>query len=112
MTVDKATLQAANCWFSVDRVPNREMTAFKREARYRQSKWRDRHGYAAGTHRNSRRAVAAGGPETIPNGTRLDVLSREQGVNFLSDKIRDTVRDRLDTPQDHQTLNVDRLRGD
>lgn len=114
MTVALEQLRQADCLFSSDRVPHDpQMTAFKREARYRQHLWAKSQGITQfGTHANTPAGVAAGGPERIPNGTKLTDTDAESGANFLSPKIWDVVQKRIAEPQPLQTLDPDRLRRD
>lgn len=88
------------------------MTAFKREARYRQALWREGRGLASGSHSNSKRGIALGGKATIPRGSKLDTASADAGQNFLSEPIRHAVQVRLATREAHETLDETRLRGD
>jgi hypothetical protein len=57
--ISEEDLRAAACWFpNADRVSgNPEMTAFKQEARLRQSRWRG--DLAMGSHTNTRNNIAA-----------------------------------------------------
>jgi hypothetical protein len=104
--VDEATLRAAYCWETVDRVAGDDaMTAFKRRARYQQARWRDDRGLERGVHQ-------AGKREPRPLGSRLMEADGEAGANFLSDGVWAAVNARLDAPEPHQTLNPDRLRRD
>lgn len=113
VSLDRETLERSNCWFGVDQVPRDEgMTAFKREARYRQACWRESKNLAVGSHANSSRGIENGGPERILNGSRLDEVAAAKGLNFLSPAIRSAVDARLAARQDRETLDVARLRGD
>lgn len=83
------------------------MTAFKQGARLRQARWRDAAGLPIGTN------PPRGGPRSAPLGSRLALqFAIDSGANFLTDQIRAAVRDRLAHPQEHQTLDSDRLWGD
>ena len=109
--MSKQDLVDAHCWFTADRADSPRMTAFKREARWRQHLWATRQLRITefGHHR-------AGGPgpggHDVPNGTKLPPSALETGANFLSDAILAAVEDRLRQPQPHQTLDTTRLRGD
>ena len=89
-----------------------EMTAFKREARYRQAMRRDAAGWPPGTHANTKKAIEAGGSARITNGSKLPPAAAEAGANFLSDKVRAAVDGRLGYHEDHETLGRTRLRED
>jgi hypothetical protein len=111
--LDRTTLQRAHCWFGTDRVPgDPAMTAYKREARYRQAMLREANGWPAGSHANTRKAIEAGGPPRIINGSKLRPKAGEAGANFLSDTIRAAVDGRLAYREDHETLDRTRLRED
>jgi xanthine/CO dehydrogenase XdhC/CoxF family maturation factor len=112
MKLDRKTLEDANCWFTVDQVRDPRMTEFKREARYRQAQWREQHELAPGSHRNTKKAIAAGGPSTIRNGSKLAAHDADAGKNFLSDPIRRAVAARLAAPQDYETPYKTRLKSD
>lgn len=113
MTLDRTTLQKAHCWFSVDKIAGDEaMTAFKREARYRQSQWRIAQGLSVGSHGNTRKRIEAGGMKRVFNGSKLTVDDAERGLNFLSEPIKEAVEARLAAPQEHETLGEARLRQD
>jgi hypothetical protein len=113
MTLDRAVLVAAHCWFNVDRVPGDEpMTAFKREARYRQSQWRTARNLPVGSHGNTRKRIETGGMKRVFNGSKLTAHDAEQGANFLSPTIRSAVEARLAHPEQYETLSESRLRQD
>ena len=113
MELDRTTLEQAHCWFGSDRVPgDPAMTAFKREARFRQAMWRDAAGWPPGTHANTKKAIEAGGPARITNGSKLPQEAGEAGINFLSDTVRAAVVERLAYREDHETLGRTRLRED
>lgn len=113
MTLDRSTLVAAHCWFNADKVSgDAVMTAYKREARYRQHQWRLARGFPVGSHGNTRKRIEAGGMRRVFNGSKLTVEDGERGQNFLSDEIRATVAARLAQHQDSETLGVERLQQD
>ena len=104
---DEQVLRDAHCWFDVDRVPGRpDVTAFKRAARLHQAQWREAQGLAVGSHRSG------DPPKDRPNGSRLTEVDAAADRNFLDPSIVDAVEARVHAPQPHQTLSVDRLRGD
>lgn len=51
-------------------------------------------------------------PVQIPNGTKLLDIDADAGKNFLSSAIDQVAKDRVATPQIHQTLEPRRLRRD
>lgn len=114
MTPTPQQLRDAHCWFRGDRAPgDTDMTAFKREARYRQHQWAVRQGITEfGGHTNTKRGIAAGGPATIPNGTKLTEADAAAGRNFLSAAVLEQVNKRLRQPQHDQTLDPNRLQRD
>ena len=111
VTVTRQDLVEAHCWFTADLADSPTMTAFKREARWRQHLWARRRLQITqfGHHR-----VGGSGPagRDVPNGTKLPFPAVERGANFLSAAIVRAVEDRLAHPQPHQTLDTTRLRGD
>ena len=100
-------LRQHHCLERVDLVPgDPETTAFKRRARLHQANWREHAGFKIGTQPMR---PTAGRPCRIL-GSRLDLAqARESRANFLDDRIRAAVQNRLDHPEPHQTLNEDRL---
>lgn len=106
-------LKDAGCWFDVDKASTAEMTAFKREARWRQHRWAvDELSITSfGTHpgRQSNPDVPA---EEIPNGTKLDKRDADAGSNFLNPTIHAIANDRAEAHEDHQTLDPTRLYRD
>ena len=53
------------------------------------------------------------GQDSRPLGSRIDLaLAREKNSNFLTIEAQQAVEDRLNKPQQHQTLNADRLYAD
>lgn len=106
-------LQDAGCWFDSDKGGTSEMTAFKREARWRQHRWAvDTLSITTfGTHR--RRQTDPDVPaEEIRNGTKLVQRDADAGSNFLTPTIHKIAKDRAEARQDHQTLDATRLHRD
>lgn len=104
------TLKEHHAYETVDRVGNDpETTDFKRTARLLQSLWRESKGFPLGSEpmkpkddRSSR-----------PLGSRIDLgFARETGSNFLSDAVREAVRNRLNHRQPHEMIDEDRLYWD
>lgn len=86
-----------------------ETTAFKRRARLQQALWREGRGFPIGSHPMDPRQ----GEPSRPLGSRLDLeFARSSGANFLDDRIRYAVADRLARPEKHQMINENRLYGD
>ena len=106
-------LMDAGCWFDSDKAGTAEMTAFKREARWRQHRWAvDVLAITSfGTHlgRREHPDVPA---EEIPNGTKLVGRDADAGCNFLTPTIHAIAKDRAEVPEDHQTLDTTRLYRD
>lgn len=116
MTPTRQQLKAAACDFATDRVGGADVTAFKQAARWSQHRWAvDELGIAEfGTHRG-RGSDADGGPARVANGTKLGDADASAGRNFLSDMIREVVKERLREAGDEvksQTLDKERLRRD
>jgi hypothetical protein len=84
-------------------------TAWRRAARRHQSNWRVVAGWPAGRQRINR----SDPPAWRPIGSRCDPLyATRTGCNFLDAHIVEAVRDRLQQPQPHQTLDQERLWSD
>jgi len=100
--------KAAHCWFAVDRVPREPATtAWKRRARLGQALWRAAKGYPMGSQPYS------GGTDATPIGSRLALeFARSSGANFITPGALNAVRQRLDNPEQYQTLNEHRLWAD
>lgn len=113
MTVSKQDLIDADCWFDVDKTSDAEMTAFKREARWRQHRWAvEEHGISSfGTHRG-RRTDPDIAPDDIVNGTKLLDQDADAGMNFLSPAIHEVAKDRVLAKQPAETLEPKRLSRD
>lgn len=103
----------AACWFDSDKAGGRAMTAFKREARWRQHRWAvdELATQTFGTH-PGRRTHPDIPPEDVPNGTKLADLDADAGSNFLSPTIHAVARDRVAQKQEHETLDRIRLYRD
>jgi len=95
---------------TVDKVSgDPETTNFKRMARLHQSLWREKMGFPIGTQP----MLVKQGETSRHLGSRMELnFAKETGANFLNEKIRFAVADRLKNPQQHQTLNEHRLYGD
>jgi hypothetical protein len=106
-------LKDAGCWFDSDRASTAEMTAFKREARWRQhrSAVDERSITSFGTHLG-RRTDPDVPAEEKRNGTKLTTLDAESGSNFLTPAIHAIAKARAATHEDHQTLDATRLYRD
>jgi hypothetical protein len=103
-------LEAAHCWEAEDRVPGRpEMTAFRRQLRYHQSRWRESKGHPIGTQP----IVPKPGHEARPVGSRLPLeYARETGANFLTTGALDAARARTSMVEPHQSFDHQRLWAD
>lgn len=110
---DEQDLLDAGCWFNIDKVGGLEMTAFRREARWRQHRWAvdELSIQSFGTHKG-RRTHPDIPPEDISNGTKLTGADANAGANFLSPAIREVAEARMREKQDHETLDAERLRRD
>ncbi len=106
-SVADAELTTQHCLEPVDHVAgDAQTTAFKRRARLQQAHWR-------GDRPIGHQPIRPCPGERRELGSRLQVdYAFSSKANFLSDNIRQAVRDRLDNPQRHQTLNTDRLHCD
>jgi hypothetical protein len=103
-------LEAAHCWEAEDRVPGRpEMTAFRRQLRYHQSRWRESKGHPIG----SQPIVPKPGREARPVGSRLPLAyAQETGANFVTAGALDAVQARTSTVEPHQSFDHQRLWAD
>jgi len=108
--VTKAELGPYDSLEPVDHVKDDpETTAFKRRSRLHQSQWRERQGYAPGTHPARPKEGETG--RLIGSRIAID-MARESGANFISDAARKAADHRVANPEPHQTLDEDRLYGD
>lgn len=100
----------AACWFDSDKAGGREMTAFKREARWRQHRWAvDAHSISSFGAHTGRRVHPDIPPEDIQNGTKLLDADAESGTNFLTPVIHHVAQARVAAKQEHETLDDKRL---
>jgi hypothetical protein len=103
-------LEAAHCWEAEDRVPGRpEMTAFRRQLRYHQSRWRESNGHPIGTQP----IVPKPGGAARPVGSRLPLAyAREAGANFVTAGALEAARVRTSLIEPHQSFDHQRLWAD
>jgi hypothetical protein len=103
-------LEAAHCWEADDRVPGRpELTAFRRQLRYHQSRWRESKGHPIG----SQPIAPKPGGRARPVGSRLPLAyARETGANFLTAGALDAARARTSMIEPHQSFDHQRLWAD
>lgn len=106
-------LMDAGCWFDSDKAGSPEVTAFKREARWRQHRWAVDHLSISsfGTHRG-RATDPDVAPEDIPNGTKLRAADATAGSNFLTTNIYAIAQSRVGEKQAYETLDATRLYRD
>lgn len=100
-------LRAAKVLENVDHVPgDAETTEFRRRARLRQARWREREGLPIGTHQHGEAP-----PREI--GSRIErKFARASGANLLTDAARSAARARVGAPERYQTLDETRLWAD
>jgi hypothetical protein len=100
-------LEAAHCWEADDRVPGRpEMTAFRRQVRLHQSRWRESNGHPIG----SQPIVPKPGGAARLVGSRLPLgYARETGANFVTARALEAARARTSTIEPHQSFDHQRL---
>lgn len=106
----RGELEAAHCWESVDRVPNDPATtAFRREARLLASWWREAQGLPVGSQPIRPRP----GQRSRAVGSRLPLdLAIETGATFLTEAARQAWQTRLDNPEPHQSIDLQRTWAD
>ena len=109
-TPTQQELEAAHCWEADDRVPGRpEMTAFRRQLRLHQSRWRESRGHPIG----SQPIVPREGKPARPVGSRLPLdYARETGANFVTAVALDAARNRTSFVERHQSFDQQRLWAD
>src|SRR5438874_25303 len=109
--LSKEDLEAAHCWEADDRVPRRpEMTAFRRQLRLRQSRWRESKGHPIGSQPI---LPARDAPRVCLLGSRLPLdFARETGANFVTAGAYDAANARSSTKEPHQMLDAQRLWAD
>jgi hypothetical protein len=103
-------LEALHAWEPDDRVPGRpEMTAFRRQLRLHQSRWRESQGHPIG----SQPIVPREGTAARLVGSRLPIAyARESGANFLTAGALDAARARTSIVEPHQSFDHQRLWAD
>jgi len=108
--LSREELEAAHCWEADDHVPRRpELTAFRRQLRLHQSRWRDSQGHPIG----SQPIVPQPGSSARPVGSRIPLdYARETGANFLTAGTLGAVRARTSIIERHQSFNHQRLWAD
>jgi hypothetical protein len=104
-------LEAAFCWEADDQVPRRPaMTAFRRQARYHQARWREAHRHPIGTQPIAPRP---GQTRVRPVGSRLPLdYARATGASFLTSAALDAARARTAYVEPRQSLDHQRLWAD
>lgn len=112
MTPKREELEAAHCWFSTDAAGGAAMTAFKREARWRQHVWAKERGVLTFGSHPGRKPGPGQDAAKIVNGTKLTEADAETGLNFFTDGIDDVVADRIKHADPHEMLDAQRLRRD
>jgi hypothetical protein len=85
------------------------MTAFRRQLRYHQSRWRESKGHPIGTQP----IVPKPGHAARPVGSRLPLdYARETGANFVTAGALDAARTRTSVIEPHQSFDHQRLWAD
>ena len=108
-TVDE--LRTAFCWEADDQIPRRpEMTAFRREARYRQAQWREANRHPIGTQP----IVPKPGDARVRSmGSRMPFeYARRAGANFVTSAAFDAALARTAYAEPHQSFDHRRLWAD
>lgn len=100
-------LEALHAWESADQVPGRpKMTAFRRQLRLHQSRWRESKGHPIG----SQPIVPRDGTAARLVGSRLPLAyARKTGANFLTAGALNAARARASAPEPHQRFDHQRL---
>lgn len=109
--LSQQTLEAAFCWEADDRVPKRPaMSAFRREARYHQARWREAHHHPIGTQPIRPRPSDA---RVRPVGSRMPLdYAQDTGANLLTPAALNAARLRAARVEAHQTFDHQRLWAD
>ena len=104
-------LRAAFCWEADDLIPGRPaMTAFRREARYQQARWRAAHQHPIGTQPIMPKP---GDKSARKVGSRLPLdYARETGANFLTPAALAAVKARAAYIEPRQSVDHQRLWAD
>lgn len=91
----------------IDRIPgDPDLSRWRQAARAHQVRWRQAHGWPAGTM--ALPARSGGGTRLLANSL-ADEFGSATGANFLSDTVRAAVAHRLANRQKSETLNTRRL---
>jgi hypothetical protein len=109
-TPSRRELEALHAWEPADQVPGRpEMTAFRRQLRLHQSRWRESRGHPIG----SQPIVPHHGKPARPVGSRLPLdYACDTGANFLSVDAHEAARARASIIEGHQSFDHHRLWAD
>jgi hypothetical protein len=107
VSLSREELEAAHCWEAEDRVPKRPaMTAFRRQARFQQSRWRESKGHPIG----SQPIVPRHGTPTRLVGSRLPLgYAKETGANFITAAALDAATARTSIIEREQSFDHQRL---
>lgn len=103
-------LEAADCWERDDEAPGRPATtAFRRQTRLHQARWREANGHPAGTQP----IVPKPGRPVRTVGSRLPLdYAQATGANFVTPDALDAVRRRTSAVERHQTFDHQRVWAD
>ena len=103
-------LEAAHCWEASDRIAGRpEMTAFRRQLRLHQARWRASQGHPIG----SQPIVPREGTATRLVGSRLPLdYARDTGANFVTAGALDAAKARTSVIERQQSFDHQRLWAD
>lgn len=104
-------LHAAFCWEADDHIPRRPaMSAFRRQARYHQARWREANGHPIGTQPF---LPKPGATRVRPVGSRLPLdYARRTGANFFTSASLAAARSRTGYVEAHQSFDHQRLWAD
>jgi hypothetical protein len=108
--LSREELEAVHCWEADDHVSGRpEMTAFRRQLRLHQARWRESKGHPIGSQPHVPRA---GKPSRLV-GSRLPLdYARETGANFVTAAAHEAARARTSIIEPHQSFDHQRLWAD